>query len=202
MNFFSELKKCGDELYKKNQYWEFIAIAGNPNYVGILSRALSLSSKYITEQNGAWLVNINKEPNFAELSSQEQKDVDKQLDAMIRNKYTDINYNGMNERKMNELTGSNTINPFDNTVVIIDEAHNFVSRIVNKIKVRDSISYRLYEYLLSASNVKIVLLTGTPIINYPNEIGILYNILRGYIKTWTIPISWEKSERLNQDCVY
>jgi len=202
MNFFSEMKKCGDDLYKKNQYWEFIAIAGNPNYVGILSRALSLSSKYITEHNGAWLVNINKEPNFAELSSQEQKDVDKQLDAMIRNKYTDINYNGMNERKMSELTGSYTINPFDNTVVIIDEAHNFVSRIVNKIKMKDSISYKLYEYLLSASNVKIVLLTGTPIINYPNEIGILYNILRGYIKTWTIPISWEKSERLNQDTIY
>ena len=24
MNFFSELKKCGDEMYKKNQYWEFV----------------------------------------------------------------------------------------------------------------------------------------------------------------------------------
>ena len=202
MNFFSEMKKCGDDLYKKNQYWEFIAIAGNPNYVGILSRALSLSSKYITEHNGAWLVNINKEPNFAGLSSQEQKDVDNQLDAMIRNKYTDINYNGMNDRIMSNLTGSYTKNPFDNTVVIIDEAHNFVSRIVNKIKVRDSISYKLYEYLLSASNVKIVLLTGTPIINYPNEIGILYNILRGYIKTWTIPVSWEKKEKLNQDAIY
>ena len=23
-NFVEELKKCGDELYKKNQYWEFI----------------------------------------------------------------------------------------------------------------------------------------------------------------------------------
>ena len=25
-------------------------------------------------------------------------------------------------------------NPFDNSVIVIDEAHNFVSRIVNKIK--------------------------------------------------------------------
>jgi hypothetical protein len=23
-NFFSELKKCGDHIYKKNQFWEFI----------------------------------------------------------------------------------------------------------------------------------------------------------------------------------
>jgi len=28
------------------------------------------------------------------------------------------------------------------------------------------------------------MLTGTPMINYPNELGILFNILRGYIKTW------------------
>ena len=35
---------------------------------------------------------------------------------------------------MRNFTIRDTINPFDNTVVIIDEAHNFVSRIVNKIK--------------------------------------------------------------------
>ena len=42
--------------------------------------------------------------------------------------------------------------------------------------------------LLNATNARIVLLTGTPIINYPNEIGILYNILRGHIKTWVFNI--------------
>tara|TARA_B110000879_G_C11180977_1_gene518285 strand:- start:1931 stop:5503 length:3573 start_codon:yes stop_codon:yes gene_type:complete len=201
MNFFSEMKKCGDELYKKNQFWEFVSIDGNPEYVGILSRALSLSTKYIRENNGAWLVNVNKEPNFTTLSSSEQFEIDEQLNVMIRSKYTDINYNGMNERKMKELTGDYTRNPFDNAVVIIDEAHNFVSRIVNKIKAPDSISYKLYNYLLSATNAKVILLTGTPIINYPNEIGILYNILRGYIKTWIIPMTWDKNERLNRDII-
>lgn len=204
MNFFSELKKCGDDLYKKNQYWEFISTEGTPSYVGILSRALSLPPSYITEHRGAWLVNINKEPNFAKLTTNEQKLVDEQLNAMIRNKYSDINYNAPNIEKQIDIlaTKNNTKNPFDNSVVIIDEAHNFVSRIVNKIKVKDSISYKLYEYLLSAKNAKVVLLTGTPIINYPNEIGILYNILRGYIKTWTIPVSWEKKETLNEDTIY
>lgn len=204
MNFFSEMKKCGDDLYKKNQYWEFISIAGNPSYVGILSRALSLSSQYIREHTGAWLVNVNKEANFTKLSSQEQKEIDEQLNAMIRNKYIDLNYNAPNIGKEIEklVMNYNTTNPFDNSVVIIDEAHNFVSRIVNKIKNKESISYKLYEYLLSATNAKIVLLTGTPIINYPNEIGVLFNILRGYIKTWTIPISWEKTEKLNEDAIY
>ena len=33
---------------------------------------------------------------------------------------------------------SGTSNPFDNKVIIIDEAHNFVSRIVNKLKSKDN----------------------------------------------------------------
>jgi hypothetical protein len=45
---------------------------------------------------------------------------------------------------------------------------------------------------MSATNARIVLLSGTPIINYPNEIGIMFNILRGYIKTWTFPIQLEE----------
>jgi len=201
MNFFSEMKKCGDDLYKKNQHWEYISIDGNPDYVGILSRSLSLSTEYVRNQGGAWLVNITKDANFTELSSEQQFQIDAQLNEMIRSKYTDINYNGMNMRKMQTLTGDFSRNPFDNAVVIIDEAHNFVSRIVNKIKSPKSISYMLYNYLMSAKNAKIVLLSGTPIINYPNEIGILYNILRGHIKTWTLPIKWEKSGTLKTDTI-
>jgi len=136
---------------------------------------------------------------FEDLSPAEQIEVDKQLDLMIRKKYNDINYNGLNGRKLNELTENGKINPFDNKVVIIDEAHNFVSRIVNKVKKPDSLSYRLYDYLMSAQNVKIVFLTGTPIINYPNEIAILFNMLRGYIKTWTFMVQQTTSEKVDRD---
>ena len=201
MNFFSEMKKCGDDLYKKNQFWEFVSIDGNPDYVGILAKSLSLSTNYIHERGGAWLVNINKESNYETLNSEEQKSLDDQLNEMIRAKYTDINYNGMNENKMKLLTGNYTNNPFDNSVVIIDEAHNFVSRVVNKLKSPKSISYRLYDYLMNATNAKIVFLTGTPIINYPNEIAVLYNMLRGYINSYVIPIKWEKKEKLNTETI-
>jgi len=201
MNFFSEMKKCGDQLYKKNQFWEFVSIDGKPDYVGILSRALSLSVEYIRKHNGAWLLNINKGPNFTELKTEEQDMIDEQLNEMIRSKYTDLNYNGLNMKKIQLLTSDFTKNPFDNSVVIIDEAHNFVSRIVNKIKKPKSISYMLYDYLMSATNARIVLLTGTPIINYPNEIGILYNILRGYIKTWTMTANATTSNVLNTDSI-
>jgi SNF2 family DNA or RNA helicase len=93
------------------------------------------------------------------------------------------------------------VNPFDNKVVIIDEAHNFVSRIVNKIKKPNSISFLLYNYLMAAENAKIVLLTGTPIINYPNEIAILFNILRGFIKTWSMQVRVNTRERVNREYI-
>ena len=54
---------------------------------------------------------------------------------------------------------------------------------------------------MKANNCRIVLLSGTPIINYPNEIGILYNILRGYIKTWTIPINVQTSQKIDTNII-
>jgi len=188
MNFFTQMKEAGDPLYKKNQFWEFVSIEGEPDKIPILAKALSIGADHIKRLGGAWLTDVTKEPNFNDLSESDQKALDTQIDMMIRSKYTDINYNGLNRAKLDELTGSGKKNPFNHSVVIIDEAHNFVSRIVNKIKDKKSISYRLYEYLMEAEDCRIVFLSGTPIINYPNEIGILFNMLRGYIKTWTFPV--------------
>ena len=201
MNFFTELKKCGDTLFRKKQFWEFVSVVGEPELVNILSSALSLPIEYIKKQKGAWLVDASKPSNFSSLSSQEQTSVDNQLNEMIRTKYIDINYNGLNQTHINNFTNNMTTNPFDNGVVIIDEAHNFVSRIVNKLKQKKSIAYTLYELLLSAQNCKVIFLTGTPIVNYPNEIGVLYNMLRGYIKTFTIPLQVKTTSKINEESI-
>ena len=105
---------------------------------------------------------------------------------------------GLRNDKLDQHTSNGEINLFDNKVVIIDEAHNFVSRIVNKMGKPESLNQRLYEYLMTAENCRIVLLTGTPIINYPNEIGILFNILRGYIKTFTVPINVKTAGKVDE----
>ena len=211
MNFFSELKKCGDHLYKKNQFWEFISTEGKPEYINILQKVLNIPVEVIRRNKGAWLVDITKAANFSDLDTVDQKTIDEQLDYMIRSKYTDINYNGINLRQLKLLTNNLEVNPFDNSVIIIDEAHNFVSRIVNKLpkkassnataKQKKSISYILYKYLMDAKNARIVLLTGTPIINYPNEIAILFNILRGYIKTWSFPVNVSTTKKVNRDTI-
>jgi hypothetical protein len=188
-NYVEELKKCGDDIYKKNQYWEFIKIQSNVDpMVETLSAILSLPKQFIIDQTGAWLVNIKKSSNYTSLNTGERESLDNQLNKMISAKYQFINYNGMRMSHLNTLTSNFTENPFNDRVVIIDEAHNFISRIVNKLRSPTSLSMRLYELLMTAQNVKIILLSGTPVINYPNEVAIIFNILRGYIKVWKLPL--------------
>jgi len=212
-NYVGELKKCGDLLYKKNQFWEWISIEQNPESLTTMSAVLNLPQEYIRKHGGAFFVNIKKQSNYDELSDTSKQALEEQLNEMIKQKYQFINYNGLREKRLGEMTNGYTKNIFDNSVVIIDEAHNFISRIVNKLKKEKPISEtkrgekerlplnlatKLYEMLLSAKNARIILLSGTPVINYPNEFGILFNILRGYIKTWKIPLVINTNKKIDK----
>ena len=201
-NFFDQMKVCGDPIYKLDQCWKFTSTEGQPHLIRVFSKLLNLTEKFVSDHGGAWMIDIKSPSNFKDLTDEEKKSLNIQIDEMIRSKYKDLNYNGLTKKIMDDITDNYSKNPFDNSVVIIDEVHNFVSRIVNKTKEQTSISYRLYEYLMSATNARIVLLSGTPLINYPNEIGILFNILRGYIKTWTFPVQIEASaDKPSRDAV-
>jgi hypothetical protein len=216
-NYIEELKKCGDLIYKRNQYWEWISTIDNPEALDPISAILNLPREYIHRHNGAWFINISKPSNYNELSDINKKTLEEQLNEMINQKYKFINYNGLRSQRLSEMTAGFTKNLFDNSVVIIDEAHNLISRIVNKIKKEKyipedrkgekehlpiNLSVKLYEFLMSAKNAKIVLLSGTPVINYPNEFGILFNILRGYIKTWKIPLTVNTNKKIDQKTLY
>jgi hypothetical protein len=213
-NYMEELKRCGDYLYKKNQHWQFVSTVKHPEALQTLSAILNLSQDYIEKHKGAWFVNVKEPSNFEQLSAIDKKSLDDQLNEMIRSKYIFINYNGLRTKRLEELTSGFTKNLFDESVIIIDEAHNLISRIVNKIKKEKVIpenergekeyspkflSTKLYEYLMSAKNARVVLLSGTPIINYPNEFGILFNILRGYIKTWNIPLNVKTNKKVDKN---
>ena len=203
-NYVEELKKCGDDIYKKNQFWQFVPSNNDITTINTLSNILSLSADIIKEQGGAWLINIKKNPNFENLNTSEKKSLDSQLNLMIRNKYKFISYNGIRNEHLDMLSKNNSINPFDNKVIIIDEAHNFVSRIVNKIDKKydeknTPLSIKLYNYLLDAKNSRVVMLTGTPIINYPNEIGILFNIIRGKIRTFNFKLDIKTDKKISKD---
>jgi len=229
-NYIEELKKCGDLFYKRNQYWEWISIVDNPQALKTLSAILNLPMEYIRKNGGAFFINIKKRSNYDELSDSSKKILEEQLNEMIRQKYTFINYNGLRAKRLSEMTSNFTKNIFDNSVVIIDEAHNLISRIVNKLKKEKPIpgeekrkkkdkegeeeegkaenffgehtplnlATKIYYMLLRSTNSRIVLLTGTPVINYPNEFAILFNILRGYIKTWRIPLVVKTNKKIDK----
>jgi len=193
-NYINDLKKCGDPMYRLNQFWEFLPTNNDEKLISTLSHSLKLSVDTIRKNKGAWYVDIKKEPNYNSLTADEKLSLNEQINEMIRSKYRFINYNGLRKDHIKGLTENGKINPFSNKVIIIDEAHNFVSRIVNKLKKPESLSMQLYHLLMDAQDCRIVFLTGTPIINYPNEVAVLFNILRGYIKTFTFSLSSKPSK--------
>jgi hypothetical protein len=201
VNYKQELKKCGDELYRNNQYWEKINTAANPDLVDPLAYILSLSPKFIKRQGGAWFVNKSKAPNYNLLTAEQQKSLNEQIEKMLENKYKFVRYNGLRRKKFDEMVAQAGGNPFSNKIIVVDEAHNLVSKIVNQLQRPDSLSMDIYKYLQSAENTRIILLTGTPIINYPHEIAIMMNILRGNIKTWKLQLvnKNQKGFKVTQD---
>ena len=224
-NYLEQIKKCGDAYYKKQQYWEWISVVNDKPLLETLSTILSLPIDFITTNRGAWVVDVSKhssnydtltklgDPNNENIG-ENQFILNKQLDIMIEQKYKFVHYNGLRSNSYNALIekygGGNL---FNNSVIIIDEAHNLISRIVNQINklkkagkqvsttTRSSkvnpLSIRIYKDLMNAENARIVLLTGTPIINYPNEIAVLFNILRGSIKMYKFELSTQGSLDLN-----
>jgi hypothetical protein len=98
----------------------------------------------------------------------------------------------------------NTPKKFDGATVIIDEVHNLVRTINNsgleamyKDEPREMaqylprfcavgrkyrISYLLYRMLCNAVGCKIIALSATPIINFPQEIAVLSNLLAGDVR--------------------
>ena len=204
-NYIEELKFCGDFMYKKTQHWEFVRFKRNSEIAVSVSNSLNLSVEYANKKKGTlgiglWIMDKDKPSNYDSLSGEEQQLLDAQINEMIRSKYLFVHYNGITRRNLTALKKERKQeNLFDNSVVIIDEAHNFVSRIVNKLGRNDTLTIELYEMLLNAVNCRKVFLTGTPVINYPNEIAVMFNLLRGYIKTYVFNISVLSSKKINNE---
>lgn len=135
MNYRSELKKCGDELYKYNQHWEFIPIkdkALTDTLSGLLSIPLhKMKNLKLGKTKGVMFVDSNKEPNYKNLPQDQKELLDKQLKMMIETKYMFINYNGLRAEHLQRIEGDN---PFDNKVIVIDEVHNFVANITTLVQ--------------------------------------------------------------------
>ena len=82
------------------------------------------------------------------------------------------------EKQLQEFTDIVEKKDFlENTLLIIDEFHNLANSITNG-------SYnaiRLYDTIMKTKNIKLLFLTGTPIVNNPFELVPTFNMLRGLV---------------------
>jgi len=142
--------------------------------------AIQISENLKTDKNIIVLLPASLKKNFIEQGLEFCGDPQYKYNKLYEKKYSFISYNSSNIKKQIENIGS-----LDNHVIIIEEAHNLVSMMVSGLANVSKNGKYLYDTLMKAKNCKIIALTGTPVINSPFELAIMFNILRGYIEVST-----------------
>lgn len=97
----------------------------------------------------------------------------KQVSSLNKTK-EEIDYEKRLSDFMDNIKQQSTL---DDSLFIMDEAHNFFNAITNGAKNATN----LYDMIINSKNIKLIFMTGTPIINDPFELVPCFNMLRGYI---------------------
>ena len=171
-NFQVNLMKCGFEMFRINQHWIHHKFVGKDDPMLNLAKYLKLPTK----SGEVWFVDFTKPPNYETLTGKQQESLNKQIEQMIKNKYKFIHLDGLNEKSLARIQETNE---FDDSLLIIDEVHNLTNAMS---KIRPGVRGRnLKKIIMNAKNLKMVFLSGTPMINNLFEVGQLFNLLRGYL---------------------
>lgn len=129
------------------------------------------------------------------LTPEELKTVDELITTEDRKevKKGDNIYNFFKQKIMNHIfsDSSKINNPFDNKVLVIDEVHNLISMMTKSNKLN---APYLYELIMRAKNLSLICLSGTPFINSPFELAILFNLLQGNHISYNFTVSTVEKE--------
>jgi len=187
-NFLGEIRTCGDPIYVEDQHW--VEKKANTEEEREKAMKMGISEKFINEE-GRYFVTVADMPSNFKNNPELQAPIRKQIGDIIDSRFHFINFNGLSSANIDKILGEEHM--FDNSVVIIDEAHNLISGVVNDREIKR----RLYDMIYNAVDAKVVALTGTPVVNRPQEIAFLMNLLRGPVKQLGIPtksaVSWDES---------
>jgi len=190
-NYRGELLTCGAPLYMYDHHWRQQSLNDETR---AMAKRLGISDGFLDRHNLFFTTVPGEEPNFKKLPKSAQDIISAQFDDVLQQRFTFIRYNGLSSGNIDKYVPPDGSNPYSNNTVIIDEVHNFISRIVNK----SDIAYKLYDLLYNATNCKIVALSGTPVINRANELAFLMNLLRGPIDRIVVPIksipTWDEEK--------
>ena len=205
-NYRDEITKCGPYVFRTTNFWTWVPIPKlqptPPPEAEFAVNVLGIPVKSIMKRKGFWIPEPGKPSNFDTLGAEAQKQVKDQIAEHINARFIFIHYNGLQQREVREWACDEKLrNRFDGSTIIIDEVHNMIRTINNsgleefyKQEPRDlaeyipkfcntgqeyRVSYLLYRILCNAVGCKIIALSATPIINFPQEIAILANLLSG-----------------------
>ncbi len=124
--------------------------------------------------------------------------------------FTILHYNAgpsFAKSKKTDRDGAFDAIDLEGKVLIIDEMHNFVSLMANALRSKRYRGEAIYRKIMNTKNLRIIALSGTPVINLPFEVAILMNVLSGYKMSnheqWDgtrdpIPLFPESEERFNE----
>lgn len=193
-NYRNEIRTCGAPVYMFDHHWRQQAVNDETRKI---ASQLGLSDGFLDRHNAFFTTVSGEEPNFKVLPKSAQDIITAQFDEIITKRFKFINYNGLSSTNISKYVPDDGSNPYSESVVIIDEVHNFISRVINE----SEIAGKLYERLYNSVNCKVVALSGTPVINRPNEIAYLMNLLRGPIERYIIPVrsivTWDEEKMKN-----
>jgi hypothetical protein len=186
MNFVDEVTKCGRDLYRKTQSWKSISVEST-KFTEECER-LGLDPKVVKRRRGVvWIPQPVSQGGiaFKSLESDQQRAIGQQLDEMIHASFSFFHYNGgLSESKLDEMLSAKE-HPLADHVIVIDEVHGLVSRAVGS----GVTGKKMYQLLVTAPRAKIIALSGTPLINYPEELAYLIGLVKGYSPVFTIAYS-------------
>jgi superfamily II DNA or RNA helicase len=181
-NFVSEIRQCGNHSYSIHQKWKFVKASGSAQYKKIRDEYLSkgVDAAMEDKHDGIWIVDTDKGDAYKDIKDPgEQDQIKAQLDTIIRKRYKFFRYNGLGANGNEKVANLGNLN---NSIVIIDEVHNFISNVVNG----SPYAHQIYGKLMQATPLKLIMLTGTPMQNRPYEVACICNLARGYLPSYTI----------------
>ena len=185
-NFRENLKFCGYDYFRTNQHWIFHKFTGKDDPLKKYARVLGIPLK--RDIGGAWFIDFEKPPNYSSIPKEKRDQIDRQINDMIDKKFTFLPLDGLQEKRLQKMKEDRF---FDNKVLIVDEVHNLtnaMSKSFPGIRAR-----YLYDMIMNAEDLKLIFLSGTPMINNLFETAKLFNMLRGYIVTWDIQLLQKQS---------
>lgn len=182
MNYRQEIMRCATIGSPSAKMWSLVDVKDNPKGVPLPAAFLTKHDfkvwcSYIPANTQA----IRQNVAWSNMSDKERREVMETVATMVDHKYTFINFNGLTTKMVQSMEEDF----FKDALVIIDEAHNFMSRVMNGSRIASS----LYNSMMHAKGVRFVLLSGTPVINHPFELSYLLNLVRGPMHVYEGKIS-------------